>query len=122
MSDPTRFINDTTLAARKVDVPGADFDGGLNQGGACAPGLGINEGVTNTAGTDEQFTLLDQVNAARAPQVSQHLGGDGLGSGVSGAGTDGIGVVTNSVTGDGTVTETGQATLATLAAGWTAVV
>ena len=121
MTSPTRFVDDSTVTTRKGEIPSADFDGGLNQGAACAPAVGINVGVANIAGSDNQFTLLDQDEAARTPQVGQHIGGDGLGDGVSGKGTEGVGVVTNDASGDGTVTEDGEATLVSLAAGWSAV-
>ena len=129
---PTRFIDDSDLASRKIDVPNADFDGGGNQAGACAPGVGINADDTApiaVVGTPEQFTLEDQDEAARTPQVSQHIGGTGFvlfsgtypsSGGNSGKGTEGIGAVTNDTSGNGQVTQNGDATLAALS-GWTAV-
>ena len=74
----TYSVNPTTLAARIGEVPNADFTGGMNRGG-CNMGVGICTDVRNVK--DSDWTLLDQAEAARAPQISQHLGGDGLGDG-----------------------------------------
>ena len=40
----TYFVDSTEVAARSAEVPDADFTGGMNRGGSCAPGLGINTG------------------------------------------------------------------------------
>lgn len=72
---PTFLLNATTVIARAIEVPDADFAGGMNRGGSNAPGVGIN-----TSDIDpklDNWSLLDQFSAARNPQDSQHLGGDG---------------------------------------------
>lgn len=129
MSDPSYFIDGGTVTARALEVPDASFANGMNLGGSNAPGIGINEGVANLVGTPEQFTLLDQAGAARTPQDSQHLGGDGLteaadwptSGGVAGAGTDPIAFGTVNTNGDGGVSASASATLTALATGWTGV-
>lgn len=68
-----------TKTVREGEVPAADFDGGLNKGASCAPGIGINTGFIDPKLSD--WTVLDQAGATRAPQQSQHIGGDGLGGG-----------------------------------------
>lgn len=118
MTAPTTFVDAATVASRVSDYPvDTDFSGGMNNGG-CAPGIGINVGVANVSADD--FTLLDQDEDARTPQVGQYIGGDGLGEGQTGKGTVGIIVVTNDADGEGGITDTGDATLTTLSTGWVA--
>lgn len=74
----TYSVNATSLAARIAEVPAADFTGGVNRA-QCNEGLGICTDVYNPKLSD--WTLEDQAEAARAPQESQHIGGDGLGDG-----------------------------------------
>lgn len=128
-NSPTFYRDAAAVAARSPEsVDGAvDWNGGMNLAGSCAEGVGIATDVPNLTGDPASWTLLDQDGAARTPQVSQHIGGTGLGGtypssgGVEGKGTTPIDVGTPSATGDGTATIDGDATLATLAAGWTAV-
>jgi hypothetical protein len=47
---------------------------GGNRAGSNAPGIGINTGFVNPALQD--WSILDQHEAARSPQDSQHIGGD----------------------------------------------
>ena len=63
-------------AARKRtgEVADADWDDGMNKGGSCACGLGINTGAVSTP-RPEGYTLLDQAEVARDPQDGQHIGG-----------------------------------------------
>ena len=68
-----------TKAARAAEVTAADFDGGLNKGGSCAGGIGINTGGVDPKLDD--WSVLDQAGAARTPQDSQHIGGDGTAAG-----------------------------------------
>ncbi len=119
---PTNFISASTVAIRdpEMGVPG-QFDDGVNLGGSCSPGIGINVGIPNIVGTPEQFTLLDQDENARTPQFGQYIGGDALGDGAAGGGVVGINVSVPDVSGDGSAVVSGQATLASLAAGWSAV-
>jgi hypothetical protein len=121
-NEPTYFLDDSVIAIRGPEVPDASFINGMNAGGSCAPGIGIGENAPNVAGTPEQFTLLDQYAAARTPQDSQAIGGEALGDGVPGIlPGDSLRFGANDAGGDGTMTGTGNATLASLAAGWTAV-
>jgi hypothetical protein len=76
---PNTFRDTTAIAARDGEVPAADFTNGVNNG-SCQPGIGINFGQPDAAGTPEQFTLLDQYGAigeVRVPQVDQVIGGAG---------------------------------------------
>jgi hypothetical protein len=129
MANPNVTYNvapEATLVARGSEVSGADFDAGCNLAASNAPGIGINMGGGAVVGTAEQFTLEDQAEAARTPQDSQVIGGEGLttaadyplSGGASGAGTVPIQSGVPSSTGDGDVTVGGDATLATLSAGW----
>ena len=124
-NQPTSFIDATSVTAREAEVPLAAFDNGMNLGGSNAPGLGIaTAGEIQTQDLDESlpnWTLLDQDEDAREPQVSQHIGGDGLDDGVAGKGTVAIDVNVNDAAGDGSATIDGVATLADLSVGWTSV-
>ena len=115
MGNPTYFVDDVAVAARKAEasqsIPDASWVTGMNAGGSNACGLGINQAGGAVVGTPEQFTLLDQAGAARAPQDSQLIGGV----------VEPLDVGANAATGSGTPTRTGAATLASLSAGWTAV-
>jgi hypothetical protein len=82
MSEPTFFQDSPAAIARGAEVPAANFDNGMNLGGSCAPGVGINMNGGAVVGTPEQFTLLDQGNladgftpGARTPQIGQSIGG-----------------------------------------------
>ena len=74
----TSSVNAATVATRSAEVPNADWTGGMNAGG-CNVGIGISTDVVDPKLTD--WTLLDQAEAARTPQDSQHIGGSGLGDG-----------------------------------------
>lgn len=76
---PTYHQDSATKTTRAAELPNADFDGGVNKGGSCACGIGINTGDVDPKLDD--WSLLDQAGAARDPQDSQHIGGDGLGAG-----------------------------------------
>ncbi len=77
-----------TVGRRNAEYPGAPFtdpagDGtyddpylGGNRAGSCAPGIGINTGDVDSKDTD--WTLLDQDEAPRNPQFTQHIGGNGF--------------------------------------------
>ncbi len=83
---PTYELNATEVAVRVAeDWPledAVDFTGGMNLSGSCAPGIGINTG--NIDPKLEDWSILDQAAAARAPQDSQHIGGDGSPAGLEG--------------------------------------
>ena len=115
MGNPTYFVDAQAVAARKAEasqsIPDSSWDTGLNAGGSCANGLGVNEGEGSVVGTPEQFTLLDQEEDQRTPQNSQLIGGT----------ADPLDVGTNAANGSGEPTRTGSATLTTLNAGWVTV-
>ena len=76
----------STLNDLHVGTPLSDVDGdgttadpylGCNRAGACAPGIGIATAFIDPKLTD--WAVLDQAGAARDPQDSQHIGGNGLG-------------------------------------------
>lgn len=75
MGEPTVFQDDAAQTARALEVTAASFVNGMNLGGSCAPGIGINMNEGAIVGTPEQFTLLNQSGAARVPQTSQSIGG-----------------------------------------------
>jgi hypothetical protein len=121
MATPTFFVDDAAVTARTVEVPNADWDGGGNNGASCSQGLGINYLGGAVVGTPEQFTLLDQRGDPRTTQISQLIGGSGLGSGTSGTAPDAtIRAGTPSANGDGSVTPIANVSLVSLAAGWVA--
>lgn len=125
LSDPSFFVDPSVVATRTGEVPNADWAGGVNAVGSCAEGIGTAEGIPNASGEPQQFTLLDQDEDPRTPQISQYIGGTGL-SGVypSSGGVEGKGTIPLRFgTSDalGVVTPTGNATLAVLATGWAAV-
>ena len=116
MGNPTFYVDGVAIAARKAEasqsIPVGSWDGGMNAGASNAAGVGINQAGGAVVGTPEQFTLLDQAAAARTPQDSQIIGGT----------ASPLDVGTNAATGSGVPTVTGEATLVSLAAGWTSVV
>jgi hypothetical protein len=61
-------------ASREGEVPLADFDGGMNIGGACAPGIGVNIDGGPVSGEPQQFTLQTQFEGTRTPQLTSHIG------------------------------------------------
>ena len=88
---PTVELDAAAVTARNAEYTGTpltDDDGGatyadpylgMNRAGSNAPGIGINSGNVNPKLDD--WTVLDQAEAARSPQDSQHIGGSGLGAG-----------------------------------------
>ena len=126
-SEATFFQDDTTVATLAALTPAASFLNGCNLAGSCAPGIGINMNEGEVVGTFEQFTLLDQHGDARAAQISQHIGGDGLGDGQEGTLPDDVIQFGDSPTQaakdadpslDGTIIAIGNSTLTTLLGGW----
>ncbi len=119
MGEPTYFIDDVAKSTRSGEVPLASFEDGMNYGGSCACGIGINMNEGAVVGTPEQFTLLDQFENARAAQISQHIGGSGLGDGSSGTLPDSIiRFGDNPVDSDGVIVFVGDCTLTTIEEGW----
>ena len=51
---PTGYRDSTEQTARAIEVPDADFTGGLNPGGSNAPGIGVCTGVADFKDTDWQ--------------------------------------------------------------------
>lgn len=139
MGNPTIFRDDTAISNREAEVINASFVNGMNLGGSCACGLGINMGEGAVVGTPEQFTLLDQHENARTAQISQSIGGfpymDFANDYPHSGGTQGtlpdavIFEVVNPTQDakdidpalDGTATVIGNATLADIAVGWVPV-
>lgn len=92
---PTYQDNAADVTARDAEVPtyidgqtanpfeDSNGDGtynsylGCNRAGSCASGIGICSGVINTD-TAEQWTVLDQNEAARVPQDSDYIGNTGF--------------------------------------------
>jgi hypothetical protein len=119
MGEPTAFIDSTAQATRAGEVPNASFTNGMNLGGSNACGIGINMNGGAVVGTPGQYTLLDQFGSPRTAQISQHIGGSGLGEGTEGTAPDAvIRFGTPSPDGDGSLTFIGNASLYTLGAGW----
>lgn len=124
------FRNSTAIAARAAEVTGADWTGGMNNA-SCMPAVGVATDNSDLQESLPNWTLEDQFEVARAPQVSQLIGGNGYvaaadypsSGGVEGNGSDQseflIGVTNpvypNSV---GTVTVTGNPYLNDLGVGW----
>ena len=134
-SPATYFQDDTARGLREAETPDASFVNGMNMGGSCSMGVGINMLEGEVVGTDEQFTLLDQFGNARAAQISQSIGGfphvpstDYPSSGgQEGTLPDAIIRFGNAPTQaakdgdpalDGTIIFTGDSTLTTLLGGW----
>jgi hypothetical protein len=94
----TFCLNGTAVTARNAEYPDTPFtdptgDGtyvdpylGGNRAGSNAPGIGI--ATANGQCKLEDWTVLDQHEAARDPQDSQHIGGSGLGDGTEGLTTE----------------------------------
>ena len=76
---PSYTLREDTVTARESEVPDASFSDGMNLGGSNAGGIGINTGAPDPK--VEDWTTLDQDENARDPQISQHIGGNALGSG-----------------------------------------
>ena len=121
MNEATAYVDSVAVAARSPEVPDASWVTGMNGGGSNAPGIGIATDVAGLGESLPNWTLLDQDGDGRTPQDSQQIGGSALGAGTDGKGLLPILVVTASVAGDGDYALVGNATLAALAVGWTAV-
>ena len=76
--DVSAFVDDSAVTGRSAEVAAASWTTGMNNTGSNAPGIGINiAGGSLEPERPEAWTLLDQDGAARDPQVSQCVGGDG---------------------------------------------
>lgn len=115
------FVDDAAVTAREAEIPNADWNSGCFGGASCAPGIGIS---TANPGLDESlpnWTLLDQFGNAREAQISQCIGGSGLGDGTSGTLPNATIRLqdTDALTGDGTLALPAEgAWLSDLAVGW----
>lgn len=80
-NEVTYLLNGTSVTARAAEVAGGAgaFAGGANLAASNAPGIGV--ATANGKSSLNDWTVLDQAGAARDPQDSQHIGGDGLGAG-----------------------------------------
>lgn len=74
----TAFIDDAAVTALGVRVPAASTDTGMNRGASNAPGIGISDDNPGLEESLPNWTLLDQHGDARAAQISQCIGGDGI--------------------------------------------
>lgn len=128
-SPPTFLVDDSVVTTRSLEVPDADFSNGMNVGGSCAPGIGINMLQGAVVGEPQQFTLLDQKGDARAPQTSQFIGGEPYcdpanwpsSGGQSGfLPEDSLRYGDPSDSGDGSITPTANCALNDIAVGWVA--
>jgi len=139
----TTFIDRAAVDARDAQVTTAGWAGGCNGPASCSPGIGVTYPLANlpafTTPTGPNWSLEDQFEVARTPQVAQVIGGKGLttssdwpgSGGIAGNGSshaEYIEIVTNPDDVDGVPdptnpgpTAVGDATLATLAAGWVPV-
>ncbi len=91
MNLPMYLLDADAVTARNAEYAGTPFtdipgDGsyadnvlGCNKAGSCAPGIGI--ATDNIDPKLEDWSVNDQDGAPRDPQLSQHIGGSGLGEG-----------------------------------------
>ena len=110
-NSPNTYFDPATIIVRESETdnalgPNFSSNGGMTYG-SCQPGIGIATDQPNLTGDANQWTLLDQDGAARTPQNSQYIG-DVM--------TPAL-IVANTT--EGNVDSPANATLATLAAGWT---
>jgi hypothetical protein len=130
---PTFFTDDVAVTAMQARVPDQVDDTGMNFGASNAPGIGIS---TENPGLEQSlpnWTLLDQHGDARAAQISQLIGGDGITEAADWPGSGGtIGTLPDAVVRFGTnpanvngqpvndtpITKGNGADLVLLATGW----
>lgn len=74
---PTLFYDTDVVVERVTEVPFADFRGGMNQGGSCAGGIGVNTGDYDPKSQDWQG---DPVGANRDYLRSGYIGIDSGGN------------------------------------------
>ena len=139
MSNPdvTAFVDDAAVTAAvttEARQAAESYVGGINAGASNAPGIGINMGGGAVVGTPEQFTLLDQFGDARATQISELLGGDGITAAADWPGSGGLPETGAAAVirfgpqdatypdGSGDITFTGNSALTVLATGWVVAV
>lgn len=141
MNLPNAFADSVAITAMLVRVPDALVDTGMNTAGSNSPGIGIGtdnpnlQEVLDDSGNGS-WSLLDQHGNARAAQIGQLLGGDGITVEADWPGSGGnegtlpdatIRLWTNPANVDGQPDNDappvglGNATLVDLAVGWTSV-
>jgi hypothetical protein len=116
MNEPTGFTDLEARATREIDVPDASWADGCNLVASNSNGLGIATDNPNLEQSLPSWTLLDQAELTREPQLGSQIGGIGLNGGSAGVGTEPIYVAQN--LGGGAATTVGGATLETLEEGW----
>jgi hypothetical protein len=110
-----------TVFDRAAECPNANFNSGMLGGGG-GVGVGIADKQPDLTGNPDGWTLLDQDEVARTPQLSEYIGGNGLGLGTPTGEDPGIlDFVVNDVSGNGEVATSGECHLIDLATGWEAV-
>ena len=131
---PNSFQDAAAVVLRTPEVPDASWDTGMNNA-SCQPAIGVATDNPDLEESLPNWTLLDQDEEARAPQVSQSLGGTGFSpaanypssDGVEGKGTEPAQLWVNPVNvvgvpdNDAPSVVDGDATLLDLAVGWTSV-
>lgn len=81
-NDPTFLRNPATVSTRDAEMAvSGQFAGGTNYAASNAGGVGI--ATANGQCKLDDWTVEDQHEAARDPQQSQHIGGNGLGAGLA---------------------------------------
>lgn len=121
-----RFVNTPLNAQRASEIPSNAAQFRTGQGGAALTPVGIGLQTTNLEQSLPSWTLLDQSEQPRTPQLQMFIGG-GYGDGTTffgdgGNGRHSIEIITPSLNSNGVASEIhGEATLADLAVGWTAV-
>lgn len=116
------FRDDNAILVRSGELPYADFVTGVNNAASNAAGIGINVGGGAITGEPQQFTLEDQRGVARTTQISQLVGGNGLGDGTSGTLPDAVIFKgTPTTNGNGNISYDGNVSLTDLATGWVTV-
>jgi hypothetical protein len=115
-NEPTAFSDDVAISTRQAEVPLASFSNGQNLTASNSTGIGIASCVPNLEESLPNWTLLDQAELPRTPQIGSQLGGIGLNGGTPGVGLDQIFIAENRSL--GAATNLGGATLNTLEEGW----
>ena len=114
--DVSFFVNGPAIAALQLLQPDLGYTGGMNIGGSNCPGIGV--GVNRPYLKPSDWTLKDQDEAARTPQVGSSVGVSGIGQGAPTKSTLPLQVGVCAAAGDGTVEEEAGAFLTSLDTGW----
>ena len=114
--DVSFFVNGPAIAVLQLLQPDLGYTGGMNIGGSNCPGIGV--GVNRPYLRPSDWTLKDQDEAARTPQVGSSVGVSGIGQGSPTKSTLPLQVGVCAAAGDGTVEEEAGAFLTSLDTGW----